>query len=186
MTNVAVFGGSFDPPTLGHVMVVTHLLLNEPDIDQVLIVPCYQQSGKHLTDHLHRMQMCEMAFCYMNRIIVSDVEYELGGESLTSRTISELKTRHPDWNLRFVIGSDLRDSIKNWEGADIIENLAPPIIVGRAGIPQEGGPTPISPLVSSTMVRLALLEGRYKDAERYLPAPVLSYIRRHWLYSKDE
>lgn len=180
--NVAVFGGSFDPPHLGHAMIVSHLLLNEPDIDKILVVPCYQQEGKTLTDHSHRMNMSEHAFCYMNRVMVSEIERQLGGESLTHRTITELKALEPSWNLRFVIGSDLKDSIDSWEGADIIKALAPPIVVGRAGIPQEGSPTPISPLVSSTMVRNALHEGRYKDAERYLPASVLSYIRKYNLY----
>ena len=179
---VAVYGGSFDPPTLGHIMVVSHLLLNDPDIDSVLIIPCFQQNGKSLSRFEHRYQMCRQAFEWLPRTTVSKVEESLGGISYTSRTLRHLQAYNPHWKMRFVIGSDLKDSIRSWEGYETIEQLAPPVIVGRAGIPVEGGPTPICPVVSSTLVRKALVEGHFNEAERYLPGPVLRYIQRYGLY----
>lgn len=182
--NVAVYGGSFDPPHLGHVMVVSHLLLNDPSVDKVLVVPCFKQAGKNLADFERRWEMCIHAFDWLPRVEVSDVEQELGGESITLRTMQELKRHKPDWNLRFVMGTDLLESCKTWDGWDELEKIAPPMPIGRAGISpvREGDPTPIAPIVSSSIVRKALAAGDYRAAERYLPVGVLRVIADYGLY----
>lgn len=184
MTNVAIYGGSFDPPHLGHVMVVSHLLLNDPSIDEVIIVPCFQQAGKNLAPFDHRHAMCKLAFGWLPRISVSWVEKDMGGESITLRTMRQLKKSHPEWNLRFVMGTDLLDSCKTWEGWDELEKIAPPMAIGRAGIAplKPGDPTPIAPLVSSSIIRKALTARDYRAAERYLPKQVLRYIEEKGLY----
>lgn len=184
MKNIAIFGGSFDPPQLGHLMVVSHLLLNHPELDEIIVVPCFLQSGKNLTSFKYRFEMSCLAFSILNRVTVSNIEERLGGESITSRTIQALAAESPSNQFRFIIGADLVDSIKSWEGAEIIERLAPPLVIGRAGIVNSADATPISPLISSTIVRSALYEGRIKDAERYLSAKVLEYIYAVGLYSK--
>ncbi len=182
--NVAFYGGSFNPPHLGHVMVVSHLLLNDPTVDKVLVVPCFHQVGKDLKQFGDRHIMCERAFGWLPRTEVSSVEADLGGESITLRTMQELKRRNPDWNLRFVMGTDLLSSCTSWDGWEELEKIAPPMPIGRAGISpvREGDPTPIAPLVSSSIVRQALESGDYATAERYLPAGVLEHIRAKELY----
>lgn len=182
MENVAVFGGSFDPPTIGHVMVVSHLLLNEPEIDQVWVVPCYLQAGKTLTDFSHRLEMCKAAFNWLPRVAISEAERNLGGESITARTIKALWDSYPRCKFRFVMGSDLLDKVNTWEGWDVVKELAPPLVIGRAGIAGGGGQTPICPLVSSTIVREALKKKEYWTAGRYLPAQVTQYIMDNSLY----
>lgn len=185
--NVAVYGGSFDPPHLGHVMVVSHLLLNDPSIDKVLIVPCFQQTGKKLVDFNSRFYMCHQAFAWLPRTGISSVERTLGGESETLRTMQQLKRESPWWDLRFVMGSDLMKSCKTWDGWEELEKLAPPLFIGRAGISPvyEGDPTPISPIVSSSIIKEALSVGDYDTAERYLPVGVLHSIRENKLYLKE-
>jgi nicotinate-nucleotide adenylyltransferase len=165
-------------------MVVSHLVLNHPDISQVYIPPCFQQDGKKLLDFDHRMTMCQKQFSYFPRTRVTPIEKELGGKSLTVRLIKELALREPDAKFRFVMGADLLDSCRTWEGWDEIERLAPPLIIGRAGISPRGpgDPTPISPIVSSTIVKEALAKGDYYEAGRYLSVPVLQYIEKHRHY----
>src|SRR6188474_1850727 len=123
---IAVYGGSFDCPTLGHTMVVAHLLLNDPSIDQIYVVPCYQQKGKSLTDFNHRITMCEKAFSHFSRTKVLPIEKELGGESLTVRLLKTLTEREPDSSFRFIMGSDLLETAPKWQGWDEIQTLAPP------------------------------------------------------------
>lgn len=184
--NVAIYGGSFDPPHLGHMMVVTHLLLNDPSIDLVWVVPCFQHADKNLTSFEHRVAMCVSTFRGLPRTIVSRIEEYLGGVSYSVRTIRHYADYKPDWNLRFIMGSDLKDQAPTWEGWETIARLAPPLYVGRAGIsPVEAGdPTPISPIVSSTIVRKALSEQNYDEAERYLHRDVLTLIQKNKLYVK--
>lgn len=183
--NVALYGGSFDPPHIGHVMVPSHLLLNDQSIERVVVMPCFLQSGKNLTPFEHRLAMCREAFGWLPRLEVSSLEAELGGESITARTVRELIRRNPSWSLRFVIGSDLMARAPEWEGWDELIQLAYPLVVGRAGISPvgAGGPSPISPAVSSTVVREALGRAAYGEAERYIPRGVLSYIRENSLYA---
>lgn len=182
--NVAVYGGSFDPPHLGHVMVPTHLLLNDPSIDRIVVMVCHKQTGKNLHPFEHRFAMAKLAFGWLPRTTVSDLEAHLGGESLTLNTMRELKRRHPDWNLRFVIGSDLIDKMPMWDGYEELVSLAPPLPVGRAGIAPvtPESPTPISPAISSTVVREALAKQDYNAAARYLPSGVLGHIVSNNLY----
>ena len=184
MANVAFYGGSFDPPHLGHVMVPTHLLLNDPSIDRVLIVPCHLQSGKRLAPFALRKAMCEASFGHLPRTVVDTIEGDMGGETITVNTLRRMKSLHPDWNLRFVMGADLISKAHTWQNWGELTALAPPLVIGRAGIEplQPGDPTPLTPAVSSTIVREALRQGRYSDAERYLAAPVMSIIRKHALY----
>lgn len=185
MENVAVYGGSFDPPHLGHVMVVTHLLLNDPSVDRVIVMVCYQQTGKNLTNFGLRYDMTQAAFDHLrHRVQVSDLEKKLGGESETLRTMKTLKAEHPDWNLRFVMGSDLLDKCHTWDGWDELKALAPPLPIGRAGIspvaPDQ--PTPITPLASSTLVREACARKDYKEVSRYVCCGVLDLIQYYGLY----
>lgn len=186
--NVAVYGGSFDPPHLGHVMVPTHLLLNDPNIDRIIVMPCFQQTGKNLTSFWARYKMCRIAFEWLPRVKVSNLEQTLGGESLTLRTMQHLKRDNPTWNLRFVVGSDLLLRTATWEGWDELCAIAPPLVIGRAGITPPPGvqeATPISPIVSSTIVRGELAKPDYGDAERYLPSGVLDYIKGMQLYTPN-
>src|SRR4051812_40709890 len=85
--NIAIYGGSFDMPTLGHLMVVTHLLLNDVSVDRICIPPCFQQRGKTLTEFHHREEMCRLQFGFLPCIEVDPIERDLGGESLTYRLI---------------------------------------------------------------------------------------------------
>lgn len=183
--NVALYGGSFDPPHIGHVMVPSHLLLNDTSIERVVVMPCFQQTGKSLAPFQHRLDMCRHAFGWLPRLEVSALEAELGGESVTARTVRELLRRNPTWSIKFVIGSDLMASAPSWDGWDDLLQLAYPLVVGRAGISPVGGagPSPISPAVSSTVVREALARRAWSEAERYVPSGVMAYIRRHALYA---
>jgi len=171
--------------TLGHLMVVTHLLLNELNVDYIHVIPCFQQTGKNLQPFGVRMTMCRAAFAHLPRTYVDPIEEELGGESLTINLVRALKHRYPHDNLRFVMGADLLESAPTWQGWEEINRLAPPLIIGRAGITPVSGesPSPISPLVSASIVRKALEARNYELAERYIPSPALQIIQDHHLYT---
>ncbi len=131
--------------------------------------------------------MCELAMAWMPRVEVSRVEEELGGESRTLRRRSEsLAQAHPDWHLRLVIGADILAEAPRWFGFDAIEKLAPPIVLGRAGVPAPGAPAALLPEVSSTQVRDAIARGAWADVEKLVPRTVLAYARARGLYASPE
>jgi len=180
--NVFVFGGSFNPPHVAHVLAVAYVLATEL-LDQVLVVPCYQHPfNKELAPFEHRFAMCERAMSILPRTVVSRVEQELGGESRTLRTVEHLRALHPDWNLRLVVGADILLEGPRWLGFDRVVELAPPLILGRAGVRADGAPLPLLPDVSSSAIRAALARGKASELCALVPRDVLDYIARHGLY----
>jgi nicotinate-nucleotide adenylyltransferase len=182
--NVFLFGGSFNPPHIAHVLAVTYVLATE-EVDLVAVVPCYRHPfAKELAPFEHRFAMCELAMGWLPRTKVLRIEEELGGESRTLRTVEHLRKVHPDWRLRLVLGADILLEGPRWQGFDRVKELAPPVILGRAGIVTPDAPRAVLPEVSSTAIRDALGAGRTTDVAAVLPRGVLSYIEAHGIYCK--
>jgi nicotinate-nucleotide adenylyltransferase len=179
---IAIFGGSFNPPHVAHLLAVT-VVLARFEIDRLLVVPTYQHPfAKSLVPYEDRVKMCELAMGWLPRVEVSRVEETLGGESRTLRTIEHLKKEHPNEPLRLVMGADIVVESNKWFGFDRIVELAPPIVLGRVGVSYDGAPPPILPAISSTDVRKKIAEGRFGELEEYLPKDVLAYVKSHGLY----
>jgi nicotinate-nucleotide adenylyltransferase len=180
---VAVFGGSFNPPHVAHVLAVAYVLACA-DVDRVLVVPCFRHPfAKSLAPFAARMEMCRLAFADLARVEVSNVEEELGGDSLTVRTLERLAERHPRWSMRLVVGADVVHEMDRWTSPDRVRALAPPLILGRVGFalpPTLGDAPAVLPEVSSTAIRAAIARGDL--ATKLLPRRVSAYIADHALY----
>src|SRR5438105_4841598 len=88
---VALFGGSFDPPHVGHLLAMAYVL-GCARVERLLMVPCSRHPfEKQLSPFADRLAMCELAARpFGERVEVSDVEARLGGDSLTLRTVKAL------------------------------------------------------------------------------------------------
>jgi len=182
---VAIFGGSFNPPHVAHVLAAVYVLSTEP-VDEVLVVPVYKHPfSKELASFEDRLEMCRLAFSWIPRVVVSAVERELDGESLTLRTIEHLANVHPDWSMRLLLGADVIADLPKWHRFDRIAEIARPIIVGRAGVVAEGAPEPILPRVSSTDVRDAVARADVARLEKLVPRDVLAFIDERGLYRRS-
>lgn len=184
---VALFGGSFDPPHLAHVLAVRHTLETR-EVDRVLVVPVLAHAfEKDLAPFEHRIRMTELAMSGIAGAEVSRVEEELGAPSRTLRTVRALATAHPEWALRLLIGADILAERDRWLGWDEIVSRAPPLVLGRPGARDPSAPTPVLPDISSSRVREALRStpgSRRKVSElaAWVPESVLAYIDEHDLY----
>jgi len=182
---VAIFGGSFNPPHMGHVLAVVYVLATAP-IDRVVVVPVFQHPfAKGLVPYEDRLAMCELAFSWIPNASVSTIERELGGESLTLRTLEKLTAQHPAWRMRLVIGTDVLPEVDKWHRFDLIEKLAPPLVVPRTG----AGAAPdrmVLPEVSSTRVRELLAREDESELSAMIPSKVLAYARKKRLYIAND
>jgi nicotinate-nucleotide adenylyltransferase len=178
---VAIFGGSFNPPHVGHLLAVAYVLATEA-VDQVLVVPCFDHPfGKSLAPFAHRKAMCEAAFRDLARVEVSSIEQEMGATSRTLFTLRELGQRNPSWRFRLLIGADILLEKDKWFGWDEIERLAPPIVLGRIGFPHDRAPLPVIPEVASRDVRSMISRG--EDVSAMVPRAVVEYVGAHKLYT---
>lgn len=189
--DVALFGGSFDPPHVGHLLAAAYVLATEP-VDELWLVPVFEHpfGKKFRGPYQHRVHLCEEALETLGlaRAKVSRLEAELaalGGEGRTVDLLEHLKLTRPQDRFSLVIGSDLLAETAQWKRFDRVRELARLIVLERGGhqahAPLSGdaaGPVIIE--VSSTLVRALLAEG--KDASRYLARRVLSEIEREGHY----
>lgn len=183
---VAFFGGSFNPPHVGHVFAVAYARSVLP-VDEVLIVPVYQHPfAKELAPFEDRLAMCRLALGWMPGVRVSDVERELGGESRTLRTIEHLSATHPTWKLRLLVGADVLTDASKWHRFDRIAELAPPLVLGRRGVDEPEAPASLLPEISSTDVREAIATGQLEPVRDRVPRAVLDYALAHALYRTRE
>jgi len=191
---VAVFGGSFNPPHVGHQLAALWVL-ETAGVDELWLIPTLVHPfDKALVPFEDRFRMCERAALSLGpRVRVSDVEARLGGPSRTLRTIETLMEASPGVAFSLVIGADLVAESSTWHGAERLRQLVPFIVVGRQGrdgavasarTAADAGTQPLAiPDVSSTAIRAALAAGR--PVGSWLPRRVLEYIREHRLYGAD-
>jgi nicotinate-nucleotide adenylyltransferase len=180
---VCIYGGSFNPPHVAHVLTVS-LALGMFDAARVVVIPTFQHPfAKSLAPFEDRLAMCERAMGWLPRVEISRVEEVLGGESRTLRTLEHLASEHPEWRMRLLMGADLVVESPKWHAFDRVKALAPPLVLGRAGIDFPGCPPPLLPRVSSTEVRAKVGAGAWGDLAHYVPSSVLEYIRARGLYT---
>jgi nicotinate-nucleotide adenylyltransferase len=180
---VGIFGGSFNPPHIAHVLAATYVL-QCCAIDRVLVIPTFQHPfAKALTPFEDRLEMCRRAFSDLSRVEISAVEAELGGESKTVRTLEHLHAQHPDWQMRLIVGSDVVHELDRWWSPERVKELAPPIVLGRLGVAPPAGyesAPRVLPEISSTAIRTALSRGESQD--HVLPRRVVEWINERGLY----
>jgi nicotinate-nucleotide adenylyltransferase len=180
---VAIFGGSFNPPHVAH-LLATALVLATREVELVLVVPTYNHPfAKPLAPYEDRVIMCTLAMGWLPRVEISSVEQELGGESRTLRTLEHLQAAHPDWAMQLVLGSDAFAESSKWYRFDLVRTLAPPIVLRRSGEGKEQ--EAILPPISSTHVRARIAAGAWGELQEIVPSSVLSHIRERGLYQAE-
>lgn len=178
---IALYGGSFNPPHVGHLLVVSYVLATA-DVDEVWMMPAFRHPfGKQLAPFVDRVAMCyRLAAMFRSGVSVTSVESELAEGGRTVDTLEHLIRRKPGHSFRLVIGSDILDEAPKWKAFDRIKELAPPIVVARGGHPHVDAKGPQMPEVSSTEVRRLLASGG--GAEALVPRTILDYVESQGLY----
>jgi nicotinate-nucleotide adenylyltransferase len=162
MRRVAIYGGSFDPPHVCHVLVATYVLCRG-NVDEVRIVPVYTHAfGKTLSPFSVRCQMLEAALQHLGpQVTIDPIEEELGGTNYTIDTVGALLAKEPDIKLTFVCGTDLFEDRFRWKEWDKLRELMDFLVIGRGADPEPSTDRlPVRlPDVSSTAVRQTVAEG---------------------------
>jgi len=183
--SIAVFGGSFNPPHVAHVLACV-LARKTGGADRVLVVPTFRHAfAKALAPYEARLAMCQLAMGDLPGVSVSRAEEELGGESRTLRLLEHLAATFPGEPLRLLVGADILLETEKWHRWEAVAALAPPLVLGRVGVSHPKAPAPVLPDISSTRVR-ELVRSAEDDAalSELVPRDVLAYARKHALYTE--
>lgn len=189
---VGIFGGTFDPPHIGHLSVAVHAR-DHLELDEVLLVvsndPWQKSDRRDMASAGHRLAMVELAIDGLDRLVASDVEIGRGGPSFTIDTVEALRSASVEaTELILVVGADAAAGLDTWHRADELRSEVSVAVIRRPG-DQRGAPAgwreSVVPMplldVSSTELRGRARLGLSLDV--LVPAAVVNYIRRHGIYS---
>ncbi len=187
MRRIALFGGSFNPPHAGHVLVATWLM-SVRRADEVWMVPTgVHPFGKDLAPFADRVAMVRAAVAPLGPAVrVEEIEATLPAPSYTVDTVAALLTRHPGTTFLLVVGTDILGESAKWKDFDRLKTMVELLPVRRAGVPgsepdpDPAHPTPLFPEISSSDVRARIARG--DSVEGLVPAAVLDRIRAAALY----
>ena len=133
---IAVFGGSFDPIHLGHLVPTIHAL-ETFHFDAVHLVPSGQpphKPGLPLAPVIHRYAMVALATLPYERLYASDLEVFASGPSFTIDTVARFHARYPAAAVYFLLGSDSFSQIGTWSRWQELVDLAHLVVLHRAHI----------------------------------------------------
>jgi nicotinate-nucleotide adenylyltransferase len=121
---IGIFGGTFNPPHIGHVASAKSFL-EQMELDELLIIPTYVPPHKDYTSAVsceQRLQMCRLAFADIPKATVSDIEIKRRGTSYTYLTLEELYSDEVE--LYMLCGTDMILSLDRWKNSETIFKLA--------------------------------------------------------------
>lgn len=144
--NIALFGGSFNPPHEGHRQIVRRLARRR-SIDEVWVLPVWRHAfGKRLPEFKKRMAACRKFFKTSSKIKTKAYEKRPRVTGTTVDLLLYLKRRFPLYRFFWVMGSDTYRQRKNWHDFPKIRRMARLIVFPR-------GPRSPIPDISSTALR---------------------------------
>jgi nicotinate-nucleotide adenylyltransferase len=194
---VGVFGGTFDPVHVGH-LVAASWCKEVLHMDLVLLVAAnepWQKAGtRDLTPAEERFEVLRAAVEGFEGLEASRLEIDRGGPSYTADTLRDLGVVYPDAELFLVVGSDVAGELRTWERFGELEGMATLAVVDRGGTAREADPVrhwgwkgPVEHVriptigVSSSDLRERLESGLTVDF--LIPEPAIRRIRALGLYA---
>jgi nicotinate-nucleotide adenylyltransferase len=189
---LGVFGGTFDPPHIGHFVAAVNASF-ALSLDRVLIVvsniPWQKVGDRRISPARDRLDMVRAAVAGRPRLEASDLEIRRGGESATAETVEALAAEDPARRLFVIVGADAAAGLRTWRRWPVVAERATVVVVERAGEQDGAGdwPGPLQRVaiprldVSSTDLRRRAAAGEPLD---YLvPSGVAALVAERGLYS---
>lgn len=188
---VGLFFGSFDPPHIGHVNVVTGVI-NSGLVDQVLVIPAYQNVWKgRSTRFPYRYAMCCMAFDSLPNVFVSDIEKSMFVPSYhegipTYDVLMELSSRITDKELVIITTPETYREIPNWhKGSEILNNYEFIMVINGEGTPDDLPDNVLFTYVPQIRICSTCIRDRIKEGmcvQPFIKDDVEALIKQYHLY----
>ena len=150
--NLGLYGGSFDPVHLGH-LLVGQAAREELNLRRLFFIPAAQspfKPGRQPASAVHRLQMLRLALAGDTHCEIDDQEIRRGGISYSIETVRDYARRFPGATLHYLIGADHVPTLPKWREAERLAEMVDFIVIPRPGEAPTALPSPF---------RLRLLSG---------------------------
>ena len=191
MQKIGLFGGSFDPVHLGH-LLVAQAAREELELERLFFIPAAQSPFKpdsKPTSSAERLRLLRLALAGKTWCEIDEQELQRGGVSYTINTVRDYHQRFPEAKIFYLIGGDHVQKLPSWRDAEELARLAEFVVVPRPGQAEIPFPKPFQgralkgfPLgVSSSQIRARVKAG--EPIDHLVPATVAEAIRGARLYA---
>ena len=198
MERIGIYGGTYNPPHIGHLRAAEYAI-EALALDRLLLIPTGVSPHKEMAavaSTADRLAMLELSAKGIEKAEVSDIEIRRGGRSYTVDTLRAIRAEHPDSQLYLLMGTDMFTSFLTWREPETIMKLATLAVFCRGekgerarikvqksalealGARVELVENPVT-AISSTDLRRMLVFG---CADPFLMPGVDDYIRANGLY----
>jgi len=189
---IGLFGGTFDPPHVGH-LAVAYAALEGLGLSALRLIPAAQQplkpGGVAAPPH-HRLAMTRLMAAADPRLVVDPIEIERGGLSFTVETVRAYRAAHPSAELVLLIGADVLGTLSQWREPEAIAAAARIVVVTRNEDEGPGGvqePALAFERLATRRIDLSSTELRARvraglPIRGFVTDGVADYIAAHGLY----
>ena len=185
--NIAVLGGRFDPPHVGHLQMAKSLLIARPDIDEVWLIP----ANTHPWRPIHASEQDRLAMVKLmqtNTIKASDIDVTRGGETYTIDTVRQLLQDRSN-RYFWVCGIDQLKDLYRWKEYDELNKLIDFLVFPRKGFDEKTNLPPRFTLIKDNFIANELSSSAIREKVRkgesmsgLVTPEVEQYIKEHHLY----
>ena len=199
MERIGIYGGTFNPPHLGHIQAAREAV-TALNLDRLLLVPTHTTPHKALPANSptpqQRLEMLCLAVAEDPKIQVSDLELSREGVSYTYETVAQLRWEYPEAQLVLLMGTDMFLSFSTWRHPQTILDAVELAVFYRGDRQEVAEVARQKAALEAQGAKITLVENRvipisstqlrrllaFRCADAFLPEGVGAYIHRHGLY----
>lgn len=199
MERIGIYGGTFNPPHIGHIQAAKQAI-PALGLSRLILIPTGVSPHKEIPEHSptprQRLDMLRIAAADCPGLEVSDMELNREGPSYTWETVAQMKARFPHDELVLLMGSDMLLSFDQWKRPEEILSRASLAVFFRGGKGESAAVAGKKAQLEGAGAKITLVENNVIDisstqlrrllafhcADPFLPAGVGDYIRANSLY----
>ena len=184
---VAIFGGAFDPPHLGH-QAIARFLLDSQKVDQIWWTPTGQHAfDKSMTAAADRQAMIELIIANQPNQTVFDWELQQNAPSYMLHTLDHVQKTYPEHKFKLIIGSDNAHVFEKWHESEQILDQFPVLVYPRQDFPLENLDSRFELLDEAPLVTVSSTQAREafaakQDTSRLVDPKIAEYSDTHSIY----
>jgi len=175
---IAIFGGSFDPPHIGHQTIVKRAI-KKLDIDLLIVVPAFLNplKVKSFLDAKTRFKLLKKLFSKLDKVKVSKFEIKRQRAVYSIETIQYIKNRYKPSKIYLIIGADNYKTFHLWDRYEQIKELVTLVVVTRDGYKYE-----ISDDVKRLKVNIKISSTELRNTFKisYIPKRIRDKVKKIW------